>query len=469
VVDGRPVGGAKIAEESSLLNALYEAAVKNLFFPAYEGLVKGRGTHRYLKEYERSQWLTPGQIEEIRLEKLNKLVDHCWKNVPHLCRWWRENGLQPGLLQSVKDLERFPVITKKQIQTNYDDMVAGNWRGRTMSKVTGGSTGDPFQFEYTVESYARRTAVMIRGYRWAGADLGRKALYVWGVAQYKSRLAEWKDRFYNGIYRRSYLNCFRMEETRLDEYLAGLEGLRPEMVIGYVTPTLLLAERIKETGRAVPPIRGIITGAEPLYQPQRELLEAAFKAPVFNTYGCREVMMIAGECPRHAGLHVNADHLVVETVDSNGRQLVGESGDVTLTDLHNYGMPLVRYQNGDRATLSTNGCSCGRGLPLMQSIEGRVLDLIKTPDGRLVPGEFFVYVMLGFPQVRGYQVVQTKADELEIRVLNGSMVLSPDDRTRMEEVARRSVGQTMNIAIKDVDQILPSPSGKRRIIIALGH
>ena len=452
-----------------MLNVLYEAAIRNLFFPAYEGLVKGRGTPGYLREYEKSQWLTGEEIERIQLEKLNRLIDHCWKNVPHLSSWWRDHGLQPALLGSVQDLERFPVITKKQIKANYEAMIAKNWRGRTMSKTTGGSTGDPFQFEYTMESYSRRTAVMIRGYGWAGAALGRKALYVWGVPQYKSRFAAWKDNLYNGIYRRRYLNCFQMEQGRLDEYLGRLDRWRPEMLVGYVTPMLLLARRIKETGHAAPPIKGIIAGAEPLYEPERKLLETAFQAPVFNTYGCREVMMIAGECALHAGLHVNSDHLVVETVDPKGRRLSGESGDVTLTDLHNYGMPLVRYQNGDRATLARNGCSCGRGLPLLQSIEGRILDLIKTPDGHLVPGEFFVYVMLGFPHVRSYQVVQAKPEEIEIRVVPGAARLSDADRARMEIAIRQSVGPKMGLVIREVDEIQPSPSGKRRIIIALDH
>ena len=130
-------------------------------------------------------------------------------------------------------------------------------------------------------------------------------------------------------------------------------------------------------------------------------------------------MLIAAECERHAGLHINADHLVVELVDSRGHQVTEEAGDVVITDLHNLAMPFVRYRNGDRATAIRDGdCACGRRLPLLQSVEGRILDMIVTPDGRHVPGEFFVYVMLGRTAISRYQVVQVAIDALEVRIMS---------------------------------------------------
>jgi phenylacetate-CoA ligase len=141
---------------------------------------------------------------------------------------------------------------------------------------------------------------------------------------------------------------------------------------------------------------------------------------------------------------------------------------VALTDLHNFGMPMVRYLNGDRATYSGMQCSCGRGLPLLASIDGRVLDLIKTLDGRLVPGEFFVASMLDSPDVTQWQVVQTAVDCVQVRLV----VPTPWTSQRRDKFATKiqaTVGSAMRVEIVEVDAIATTASGKRRLTISLAN
>jgi phenylacetate-CoA ligase len=177
-------------------------------------------------------------------------------------------------------------------------------------------------------------------------------------------------------------------------------------------------------------------------------------------------MLIAAECEQHAGLHVNNDHLVVELVDSAGRGVTNEPGDVVVTDLHNLAMPLVRYRNGDKATTMRGACSCGRGLPLLQSVDGRILDMIVTPDGRLVPGEFFVTAMLGNTAVKRFQAVQVDSDIVEMRVVpNGALPQS--EHQRITASLRQVVGNAMRINLREVDSIDEPASGKRRVTVSL--
>jgi phenylacetate-CoA ligase len=176
-------------------------------------------------------------------------------------------------------------------------------------------------------------------------------------------------------------------------------------------------------------------------------------------------MLLASECPEHAGLHVNIDHVVLETVDASGRNVRGASGDVVITDLHNYGMPFIRYQNGDRATFSDDTCACGRGLPLLTSVDGRILDTIRTPDGRHVPGEFFVYAMLDVLTVKQYLVVQTALDDIEVLVVKDGAV-TDDERTRILSKIGGVVGDSCRVSVKQVDEIPPSRSGKRRVTVS---
>ena len=171
-------------------------------------------------------------------------------------------------------------------------------------------------------------------------------------------------------------------------------------------------------------------------------------------------MLIGAECTERQGLHVNADHLVVECIHRDGMD--GSAGDVVLTDLHNYGMPMVRYVNGDVATMSSRRCSCGRGLPLMESVAGRLLDALVTPDGRLVAGERIVSIFMGLPGVLQYQAVQTSADHLDIRIVPGPE-FQHDVLTPAEAHLRRAFGDDMHIHFDLCGEIPLGPGGKRRV------
>lgn len=448
---------------------MYETLFRHALFPAYETLVKRRGTASAVAEYERSQWFDRAALDALQLRKLNALLAHCWNQVPFLQRHWREHGLVPAALGHVSELARYPVLTKAQISANYADMIAADWRGRTLSKTTGGSTGEPFRFEYTMDVYARRTAVMWRGYGWGGASLGTRTGYLWGTGMRKGGWGGFKDKLYHGAFNRRFFDAFSLTEQNVDPLIDELIAYRPQAVVGYVAPVVVVARRMLATGRTMSGLRGVLTGAEALYEPERRDIEKAFGCPAFNTYGSREVMLMASECERHGGLHVNADHLVLETIDDAGQPVpAGQSGDVAITDLHNFGMPMVRYLNGDRATYATAPCNCGRGLPLLASVDGRVLDSILTTDGRHVPGEYFVYVMLDWPDVRQWQVVQTAPDCVQFRLV----VPSPWTQERRDKLTAKvqaKAGPTMRVDIAEVESIPTTASGKRRLTISLAN
>jgi phenylacetate-CoA ligase len=448
---------------------LYERLFRSVLFPAYETVVRRRATATHVAEYGASQWLSADALAALQLNRLNTLLAHCWEHVPFLQSHWRSAGCVPGELRHVNELARYPTLTKAHISANYDGMTALPWRGRTLSKVTGGSTGDPFRFEYTMDVYARRTAIMWRGYGWGGAGLGARTAYLWGTGLRSGGWGGLKDRMYHGAFNRRFFDAFSLSGANIDRRIDEIHQYRPRAVVGYVAPVALVARRMIETGRTLRGVRGVLTGAEALFEPERRDIEKAFGCPVFDTYGSREVMLMASECERHEGRHVNADHLVLETLGADGLPTKpGESGDVALTDLHNFGMPMVRYLNGDRATYSGMKCSCGRGLPLLASIDGRVLDLIKTLDGRLVPGEFFVASMLDSPDVTQWQVVQTAVDCVQLRLVVAQS-WTPERRNKMATKLQATVGAAMRVEIVEVDAIAATASGKRRLTISLAN
>lgn len=446
---------------------VYEALFKHLLFPAFESLVKQRQTARYVREGERNQWLAPSALHALQLQRLNALLDHCWAQVPFLKTYWSDHGVRAGALGHVDELAAYPTLTKQLMSANYEQMVAGNWRGRTMTKQTGGSTGDPFRFEYTMDSYARRTAAMWRGYGWAGGGLGARTAYMWGTGMRQGGWGGLKDRLYHGAFNRRFLNVFSMTPADVDLRIDELLAYQPEAVVGYVAPLGLLARRMIETGRHPRGLRGVITAAEALYEEERVDIERAFQCKAFNSYGSREVMLMAAECDHHQGLHVTADHMLLEIVDEHGQlKPAGQSGEVAVTDFFNLGMPMVRYLNGDCAQYATAPCGCGRGLPLLKSIDGRVLDIIRAPDGRALSGENLVAIALGYGALARYQGVQTAEDLLEFRVVL-ARPWADKERSNLLGALQQAAGTSMRVELVEVGDIPTNATGKRRISVSL--
>ena len=443
----------------------YEKAFSRVLYPLWESGLRRRHTLAYLADYQRDQWLAPEQIAALQWQRLKQLLEHCERTVPYYRQRWREAGIAVADIRSLDDYARLPVLTKSDIRQHFDALQAEGWHDRVLTKATGGSTGDPLRFGYTRESYERRTAVMWRGYGWAGSRMGRRTLFVWGGAVgTPHRFQQFKDRVYNAAFARRVLNSFGMTEANMAGYADAIDDYRPQVIVGYVGPLVRLAQWLLDTGRRVAAPRSIIGAAESLHEFQREIIERAFGCPAYNTYGCREFMLIASECERREGLHVNADHLVVELQRHPGAPAT-EPGEVVITDLFNYGMPFVRYLNGDVATASDHVCSCGRGLPLLQRVDGRLLDAIRTPAGHLLPGEFFPHMLKDVPGLVRFQVVQRRLDQLELSLVRGPGFDEASLAYIRRELAK-VVGDSLQLNVHFVDDIPLTPSGKWRVCIS---
>lgn len=448
--------------------ALYERLFSSVLYPAYESGLRRRKTLAYLAQYEAQQWLSPEALRKLQTERLRALLEHCQAQVPYWRRRFRELGFSWQDLRGPEDLARLPVTGKDEIRAHYDEMIAENWRGRTSRKTTGGSTGQPFSFEYTRESYERRMAVMLRGYGWAGAGFGVKRLDLWGTdLGLPSRAQRAKAKLFDAILRRRVMSSFTMRRDNLHEYAGEIETYRPQVIVGYTSPLETLAEWILEHGPLKWRPGSVITAAEMLSDRQRATIERAFGAPVFHTYGCREFMLIGAECEQHRGYHASDDHLVVEVADDAGRPLESGVGNVVITDLYNWGMPFLRYANGDlaRAGDPQQRCPCGRGLRLFGPVEGRRLDVLRTPDGRILPGEFFPHLMKEIASVDRFQVRQKRLDRLEILVVPRGEFTAADEAFLREHVGRVA-GSAVQLELRLVDDIPLTASGKRRVTVS---
>ncbi|MBI3860371.1 MAG: phenylacetate--CoA ligase family protein [Planctomycetia bacterium] len=401
----------------------------------------------------------------MQFESLARFMRHAAETCPYYSRAWQELGLDARGLTSAADLQKWPMIDRDLIRAHRFEMRSTAPGLELMAKTTGGSSGVPLEFDLDSDSLARRHAAWHRGYSWAGAGPGSRQWHLWGQVGRPSRLRRLKDVLYYRLYRRKLTNSYDTSAESVSRYLKEINRWRPQAIVAYTNPLYDLARGLEERGLRPYSPNSIVVGAEKLHDFQREVIERVFQAPVFETYGSREFMLIGGECEQHAGLHLTHEDLLVEIVDDEGQPTpVGREGNVVITDLTNYGMPFIRYQNGDRAIAGSEPCPCGRGLPLLKKVVGRQLDVLETPDGRRVPGEFFPHLIKDFPAVRRFQVVQE--DRWTIRLL-----VVVDDRWNTEirdllaEQIHDTTGYAVEVEISVVDEIPLTPAGKRQVVV----
>ncbi len=415
--------------------------------------VRGRPLLSYLDAIEKSQWLPREELRSLQAAKLRAVLEHAGRTVPYYRLLFGSAGFDPGRVRGAEDLSGLPPLDRDTLVTRLHDLRSEQAARGGELRATGGSTGRPVRFVVDRHERTTRSAHLYRNLRWLGWDLGRRAAYVWGSdvdsREHRGTLARLGDAL-KGVL---WLNAFTMTERDRDAWLDRLARFAPEVIIGYPSSLHLLARRALETGRRLE-TKGVQTSAEMLAEPVRRDIEAAFGGPVRDRYGCREAGVVAHECPR-GRYHVNAEAVVMESLD----------GQVLLTTLNNYAMPLVRYANEDLAVLSEEPCPCGRGLPVVARLQGRRSDVIVSPGGRLIHGEFFTHLFYGASGVTRFQVRQTSLDGLEISVVAGD-AFTDEARRRIEAAVLDHGDPGFRIAWRRVEDLPAGPSGKFRFTIS---
>jgi phenylacetate-CoA ligase len=444
---------------------MISALFRHLLLPGFETGLKRRNTFRYLRELEQSEWMDADSLRQLQFTRLRSLLLHAQSQCLYYRKQWDRRGLAPAQLESLSDFSRWPLVDRDDVRAHRMEMRADNV-SRWITKSTGGSTGTPVTFDLDLNSNDRRTAAWHRGYAWAAAPPGTRQFYLWGVdLRPRTRVQRFKESLWNRLHRKTVCNSFEMTHKCAPQIAARLARCRPHAIVAYVKPLYELARGLDEQGIQPYSPRSIVVGAEKLHSFERELIERVFRSPVFETYGSREFMLIAAECEQHRGLHITSEHLLVELLDDKDKPVEpGEEGNVVVTDLFNYGMPFIRYRTGDRAIASGRPCACGRGLPTLSRIVGRQLDIVRTPDGRIIPGEFFPHLMKDFRGVRAFQVVQQRIDSVTVQIVAdaGFEVVAP----ALAATIQQQLGPGVRLSIERVENIPLTAAGKRRVVIS---
>lgn len=443
---------------------VYTSLVSGALFPLHEKL-KGHATVAVRRSLEESQWWAPERLNELRLERLRRLLTRAGQRVPYYRELFASLGFDPRCLASLDDLRRLPFLTKEIIRANTERLKAEGASGLARLN-TGGSSGAPLVFWIGKERVSHDVGAKWRATRWWDVDIGDREIVVWGSPielGAQDRVRALRDR----LFRTKLLPAFEMSEAKLDGFVAAIRDFHPRMLFGYPSSLAHIARHARDRGVRLDDIgiKVAFVTSERLYDHQRETISSVFGCPVANGYGGRDAGFIAHQCPQ-GGMHMTAEDVIVEIVGANGEVLpAGQSGEVVVTHLATSEFPFIRYRTGDVAVVSEERCACGRGLPLMKEIQGRTTDFIVAADGAVMHGLALIYVIRDLQGVENFKIIQESRDLTRVQLVTGNAFRDADLEIIRCGLMRR-LGAGVRVEIECVDHIPAEASGKYRYVVS---
>ncbi len=443
---------------------LYTKWVAGVVFPLQERL-KQHSTVAVRREMERTQWWSADELAQLQITRLRRLLTLAGQHVPHYRRLFAQLGFDPTQVRSLADLRRLPLTSKADIRAAGDRLKSEKSQGLARFN-TGGSSGEPLIFFIGKERVSHDVAAKWRATRWWGVDIGDPEIVVWGSpieVGSQDRVKAFRD----ALMRTRLLPAFEMSESRLDDFLSEIRRVRPRMLFGYPSALSWIAQHAEKRGVAMNDlgIRVAFVTSERLYDDQRERIARVFGCQVANGYGGRDAGFIAHECPQ-GSLHLTAEDVIVELLDEQGEPVApGQVGEIVVTHLATPDFPFIRYRTGDMAVQSGKACACGRGLPVLDEVQGRSTDFVVAQDGTVMHGLALIYVLRDLPGVGAFKIVQHSRTDTEVMVVPGEGWLDTHPHT-IERGLRARLGEGVTVRVNLLERIPPEKSGKFRYIVS---
>ena len=420
-------------------------------------------------DFRRWAALDAGVARARSLERLKALLIHAQSTSPYYGKLFEAHGFDPLRMRSASELETLPTLSRELLAAHKETMRSSRFpREQLAISHTGGSSGTPAAFyqdrRCTAQRFGRQWGILER----CGYPIGTRCALVWGVhtdlpdpnlaRSLKARLRKYASG-------RETLCCTVMTAEGMLEFHQRLLHFKPAVLYGYPNAIQEFAEFVSARGLAPLRVRRVLCTAERLTEGQRELFERSFGAEVYNLYCTREHGCIGFECREHKGMHIDIGSVHVEILANGKPAEAGVPGEIVVTDLLNYGMPMVRSRIGDTGSLASEPCRCGCGLPLLQAFEGRVTDTLQRPDGSRVAGLMLVDMFMDDPVIDKIQIVQVRPSEITLNmvVTDG---FGPADRERAVAETRKFMGEAVQVKVNLVADIPRNPrSGKYQEVI----
>lgn len=423
---------------------------------------------KYRKEFIKFASSSYDNMRAQSFEKLKNIVKHAYNTTSYYHTTMKRIGMHPEDIKEPKDLCYLSFVNKDVIEKNKETMISNRFPKHRLEKsYTGGTSGTHTSFFRDRKCTAMRIGRQLGILENCGYSLGDRCAFIWGVHAETSDSDcgfNLKRRFRKFAAAKETLCCTVMNEQIMKDFYDRLVEFKPTVFYGYPNATAQFADFIKRNNLAGFHVKTTICTAERLTAEQRLLLSEVFYGEVYNLYCTREHGCVGFECRKHNGFHIDAGSVHLEVVP-NSKNPASDLNEIVITDLLNYGMPLIRNKIGDLGRLSTRMCECGSSLPLLESLNGRITDMLYRPDCSTVAGVMLVDLFMDVKEIKALQFVQNSIDEIDLFLEVTPFYNDTIEKEAFSEI-RTYMGNEIKINIRIVPEIRRNPnSGKFQEVI----
>lgn len=420
----------------------------------------GRSPQMIAEYIARDRW-TVDQWTAWQQKELRALLAHCAARVPYYRSTWTAHEKKAA---RAGRLEELPLLSKDPLRSDPLQFLREDIQPRRpLVFHTSGSTGTPIATMWTVDEYRDAMAIReVRSAGWAGVSFRMPRATFSGRMVVPDPASRGPFHRYNAFERQVYLSPFHLRRENAPAYIDAIRSHGVRWLTGYAVSYFLLARFILEDNLSIPPLDAVITTSEKVTSHMRTVMEEAYRCRVYEEYSTVENAVFVSECS--AGkLHVSPDWGVIEILRDDGAPArPGEEGRVVATCLRRRFQPMIRFELGDAAVWDDCTCACGRAMPLLREVSGRIEDVVVGPDGRQMVR--FHGIFTDQPHVREAQVIQEAIDVLRIKVvaIAGFGAADIDDiRSRVQQ----RLGP-VTVLVELADEIPRTKAGKFQAVIS---
>lgn len=423
----------------------------------------GPGFRSYVNLFTQRETFDADQWEDWQQQRLRLMLTAAASKVPYYRQAWSSREKAAAHEGALREL---PLLEKDAIRAAPESFLRDDVRPLHRKVFhTSGSTGTPIASIWTLDDLRRSQALReVRSLRWAGVS------YKLPRATFSGRMVEPDPHsdgpFYrfNAVEGQVYLSPFHLRSASASTYVHALRKHRVKWLTGYAVSYYLLATFILDQGLIVPPLRAVITTSEKVTPEMRRTMETAYGCRVYEEYSTVENSIFVSECEEGA-LHVSPDAGVIEILRPDGSACKpGEVGEVVVTGLLREYQLFIRYRLGDMAMWAAERCSCGRSMPVLKEVVGRIEDVVVGTDGRKMVR--FHGVFVDQPHVREGQLIQEALDRVRVKVVPTAEFEHADVQDLVLRVQQR-LGPDVHVTVETTEHIQRNAAGKFKSVISL--
>ncbi|MCW4033053.1 MAG: hypothetical protein NWF08_06630 [Candidatus Bathyarchaeota archaeon] len=419
-------------------------------------------------QLQHNQWLPKETLEKIQIKKLKTILTFAYNNVPFFKRFYDQHGARPSKLRKLDDIRKFPIITKELARdVPLEERTAAIADiSRCTLRTTSGSTGIPVTMLEDERSQDYSDAYFLRRFFEYGFKPWMKTIRLINESINRPKsTGDARSELLKKVLRNRFKGIVISENIK--NSIKVIEEDQPDFIVSAPSYLNVIAKEAHELGITSIRPKVIVSCSEILNEANRNFLSSSFNSQIYDGYGCIEIapLGMAWECRERLGLHINMDAVFLEFLKDGEQVSPGEKGEVVATSLFRFATPMVRYRVGDIVTLSDEECLCGREMPLIKNIEGKTVDFLKMPDGRMISPYAVINSIQHIQGIAQFQVVQKKLGKIVINI-EKSKKFAQNTLAQIKSVCTELFGCDIEIEINIVEDFPIKRGQKFRLVSA---